>query len=47
MYSQDRRVVVTGLGAITPIGGTLFLIGWAVLVWSAGTIDQDLRKARP
>ena len=35
------------LGAITPIGGTLFLIGWAVLVWSAGTIDQDLRKARP
>lgn len=35
------------LGAITPIGGVLFLIGWAVLAWSAGTIDQDLRKARP
>jgi uncharacterized membrane protein YgdD (TMEM256/DUF423 family) len=35
------------LGAITPIGGALFLIGWAVLAWSAGTIDQDLRKARP
>jgi uncharacterized membrane protein YgdD (TMEM256/DUF423 family) len=35
------------LGAITPIGGSLFLIGWAVLAWSAGTIDQDLRKARP
>jgi uncharacterized membrane protein YgdD (TMEM256/DUF423 family) len=35
------------LGAITPIGGILFLIGWAVLAWSAETIDQDLRKARP
>ena len=35
------------LGAVTPIGGVLFLIGWAVLVWAAGTIDQDLRKARP
>ncbi|WP_374576062.1 DUF423 domain-containing protein [Phenylobacterium sp.] len=23
------------LGAITPIGGTLFLIGWATLAWSA------------
>lgn len=35
------------LGAVTPVGGVLFLIGWAVLAWSAGTIDQDLRKARP
>ena len=35
------------LGAVTPAGGVLFLIGWAILVWSAGTIDQDLRKARP
>lgn len=23
------------LGAITPIGGTLFLIGWGVLAWAA------------
>lgn len=35
------------LGAITPIGGLLFLTGWAILAWSAGGIDQDLRKARP
>lgn len=28
------------LGAVTPIGGVLFLIGWAVLVWAAATIDQ-------
>jgi uncharacterized membrane protein YgdD (TMEM256/DUF423 family) len=27
------------LGAITPIGGVLFLIGWAVLVWAALKID--------
>jgi uncharacterized membrane protein YgdD (TMEM256/DUF423 family) len=27
------------LGAITPIGGVLFLIGWAVLVWAALTVD--------
>jgi len=26
-------------GAITPIGGVLFLIGWAILVWAALTID--------
>ncbi len=24
------------LGAITPIGGLAFLIGWAILVWSVG-----------
>jgi uncharacterized membrane protein YgdD (TMEM256/DUF423 family) len=24
------------LGAITPIGGLAFLIGWAILVWSLG-----------
>jgi uncharacterized membrane protein YgdD (TMEM256/DUF423 family) len=35
------------LGAVTPVGGMLFLIGWAVLAWSADGIDQDLRKARP
>jgi uncharacterized membrane protein YgdD (TMEM256/DUF423 family) len=27
-------------GAITPIGGTLFLIGWAVLGWSAKDMDR-------
>ena len=27
-------------GAVTPIGGTLFLIGWAILAWSAKDIDQ-------
>jgi uncharacterized membrane protein YgdD (TMEM256/DUF423 family) len=28
-------------GAITPIGGVLFLIGWAILAWSAVTIDRE------
>ncbi len=28
------------LGAITPIGGTLFLIGWATLAWAARDIDR-------
>ena len=31
------------LGAITPLGGLLFLTGWAILVWSAATIDQGDR----
>ena len=40
------------LGAITPIGGALFLIGWAVLAWSARGIDpapgqgQELKGER-
>jgi uncharacterized membrane protein YgdD (TMEM256/DUF423 family) len=28
------------LGAITPIGGLLFLAGWATLVWAASGIDR-------
>lgn len=28
------------LGAITPIGGTLFLVGWAILAWAAQDIDH-------
>jgi uncharacterized membrane protein YgdD (TMEM256/DUF423 family) len=28
------------LGAVTPIGGLLFLIGWAVLVWAAAGVDR-------
>lgn len=28
------------LGAITPIGGVLFLIGWTILAWSARGVDQ-------
>ncbi len=28
------------LGAITPIGGVLFLIGWATLAWAARDVDQ-------
>lgn len=27
------------LGALTPIGGVLFLIGWAVLAWAALNVD--------
>ncbi len=29
------------VGAITPIGGTLFLIGWGVLVWAARGVDRE------
>jgi len=25
-------------GAVTPVGGLLFLIGWAVLTWAAATV---------
>jgi uncharacterized membrane protein YgdD (TMEM256/DUF423 family) len=27
---------VRWLGAITPIGGLAFLLGWAILIWSIG-----------
>jgi uncharacterized membrane protein YgdD (TMEM256/DUF423 family) len=27
------------LGAVTPIGGVLFLAGWGVLAWAARTVD--------
>jgi uncharacterized membrane protein YgdD (TMEM256/DUF423 family) len=27
-------------GAITPIGGLLYLVGWSVMVWAAFTIDR-------
>jgi len=27
-------------GAITPVGGLLFLIGWGVLAWAAKDIDR-------
>ena len=27
------------VGVITPVGGLLFLAGWAVLVWAARTVD--------
>jgi uncharacterized membrane protein YgdD (TMEM256/DUF423 family) len=28
------------LGAVTPIGGVLFMVGWAVLIWAATEIDR-------
>ena len=31
------------MGMITPIGGVLFLIGWAVMFWAAFTIDKAER----
>jgi uncharacterized membrane protein YgdD (TMEM256/DUF423 family) len=27
-------------GVITPIGGVLFMVGWAVLIWAARRVDQ-------
>jgi len=29
------------LGMITPIGGLMFLTGWAILAWAASGIDRD------
>jgi uncharacterized membrane protein YgdD (TMEM256/DUF423 family) len=29
------------LGAITPIGGTLLMVGWLVLAWAARGIDRQ------
>lgn len=28
------------LGAVTPLGGLLFLTGWVVMAWSARKVDQ-------
>ena len=30
------------LGAVTPFGGLLFLIGWATLVWAARSVDKPV-----
>ena len=32
------------LGAMTPVGGLLFLAGWAVLIWSGREIDRGRAK---
>ena len=29
------------LGAVTPVGGLLFLAGWATLAWAARGVDPD------
>ena len=31
------------VGAVTPIGGLLFLAGWAVLIWAARGMDPIIR----
>ena len=31
------------LGAITPLGGVSFLVGWGVLAWASREIDQPIR----
>jgi uncharacterized membrane protein YgdD (TMEM256/DUF423 family) len=30
-------------GVVTPLGGLLFLAGWAALAWAARGIDQTAR----
>ena len=32
------------VGAITPVGGVLFLMGWAVLIWAARGVDDATRS---
>ncbi len=32
------------VGVITPIGGLLFLLGWAVLIWASRMIDQPAKS---
>ena len=34
MMEKLHRVVITGLGAITPIGGTAFILGWSFLIYN-------------
>ncbi|MFZ5670188.1 MAG: DUF423 domain-containing protein [Pseudomonadota bacterium] len=29
------------IGMVTPVGGVLFLTGWATLAWAARTVDQE------
>lgn len=29
------------VGAVTPVGGLLFLIGWGVVTWAAGQVDRS------
>ena len=36
--SGRLRVAVTGIGAITPIGGLLFLAGWGAILLNAARI---------
>jgi len=44
LFSGSLYVMALGgprwLGAITPIGGVLFLVGWAILAWAALELDQ-------
>ena len=35
---------LTWLGAITPLGGTAFLIGWGLLAWSAARFSPPTGK---
>jgi len=34
------------LGAVTPLGGVAFLVGWAALAWTAGRGSPLYRKGR-
>ncbi|HEY5107345.1 MAG TPA: DUF423 domain-containing protein [Caulobacteraceae bacterium] len=50
LFSGSLYAVALGaprwIGAVTPIGGLLFLTGWLMLIWSARRIDQLLPAER-
>jgi uncharacterized membrane protein YgdD (TMEM256/DUF423 family) len=33
------------LGAVTPVGGLLFMVGWGVMIWSARDVDRSPVRA--
>jgi uncharacterized membrane protein YgdD (TMEM256/DUF423 family) len=34
-HPAREAVAITGIGAVTPLGGVAFLAGWACLAWAA------------